>query len=140
MTKMEENNPGQSILKALQDDLELSNFYQRREFILQTAQQIQKDFAEFGIEIQFSGDASGAYEELCEQMSRHLYYILNSRQSMLFNLLYRIDLSDSAIRKGAALKPDLPLSDLLADLIIQRELKKVLLRYYFKHHTTQSSE
>jgi len=137
---MEEFNSGQSILKALQNEAELSNFYQRREFILQTAQQIQKDFAEFGIEIRFSGDTIGAYEELCEQMSNHLYHILNSRQSMLFNLLYRIDLSDSAIRKGADLKPDLPLSDLLADLIIQRELKKVLLRYYFKHQAQQSTE
>lgn len=129
---MEDTTSNEQLLQAIQTEEGLQDYYQRQEFIRQTAQQIQKDFAEFGIEISFSGNPDTAYDELFRQMNGHLQYILDTQHSVLFNLLYRIDLSIAAIEKGILLHPEANTSELLSDLIIKRELKKVLLRHYFK--------
>lgn len=126
------------LLRILNNEIEWSDYYQRQEFILQTAQQIIKDFAEFGIDIEFSGDTEGAYRELFQQLEFHIRNILNRKQDTFFHMLYRIDVSDKNIKRTIALHPDQTLEAVLADVIIQRELKKVLLRYYFKTQSDQT--
>lgn len=123
--------------KILANEIEWSDYYQRQEFIMQTAQQIIKDFSEFGIDIQFSGETEGAYRELFEQLEFHIRTILSRRQDTFFHMLYRIDVSDQSIKRTIALHPEETLEAVLADVIIQRELKKVLLRYYFKKQSDQ---
>lgn len=125
-------------LKILNNEIEWSDYYQRQEFIVQTAQQIIKDFAEFGIDIRFSGDTDGAYQELFNQLEYHIRGILQGKQDTFFHMLYRIDVSDKSIKRSIALHPDETLESVLADVIIQRELKKVLLRYYFKTQSDQT--
>lgn len=124
--------------KILGNEIEWSDYYQRQEFILQTAQQIIKDFAEFGIDIKFSGDTEGAYRELFEQLEFHIRNILQGKQDTFFQMLYRIDVSDKSIKRSIALHPEESLESVLADVIIQRELKKVLLRFYFKTQSDQA--
>jgi hypothetical protein len=119
-------------LSKLNTELELSEYYKKQEYIRQTAAQIIKDFAEFGLEITFSGDTDNAYQELFDQLNNHMEVILAGQFHMLFNMLYRIDLSEQAIMKSEALHPDYSKSEVISDLIIQRELKKVLIRSYFK--------
>jgi hypothetical protein len=123
-------------LRSLNNEVDLSDYYQRQEFIVQTARQIIKDFAEFGIDIQFSGDTSGAYRELFEQLEYHVRGILQTKQEMFFHMLYRIDVSATSIKKAAALHPDMPLESTISDVIIQRELKKVLFRYFYKSQSS----
>ncbi len=119
-------------LAELNNELVISQYYKKQEFIKQTAAQIIKDFAEFGLEITFSGDTENAYTELFEQLNAHMERILSGQFNMLFNMLYRIDLSEQSIMKSEAIHPDYSKSEVISDLIIQRELKKVLTRHYFK--------
>lgn len=114
------------------DDALVNSFLSKAEIIRQTAQQIIKDFAEFGIEIQFSGKPETAYKELFDQLNHHIEIILRGQFHRFFNMLYRIDVSEKEIYKNEARFPDKNKSEIISDLIIHRDLKKVLTRNYFK--------
>jgi hypothetical protein len=111
---------------------EFNRIKKREEFIRQTAAQIQKDFAEFSIQIHFSGNTQTAYDELFAQVATHLAHLLETSSHRLSALIYRIDLSQKQIDDHLRQFPQAGMANGLADLIIQRELKKVLIRNYFK--------
>lgn len=93
-----------------------------------TAAQVAKDFAEVGIEIQFSGNTDSAYEELSSQLRTAFEYLLDRNQSSFFSLLYRIDLPQEKMEK--AFEED-SLHDsvgVLTDLVLKREMMKVVYR------------
>ncbi|MCT4602958.1 MAG: hypothetical protein N4A59_08680 [Marinifilum sp.] len=115
-------------------NLSIEPYRNREEIIRQVAAQIEKDFAQFGLEVQFSGEVDYAYEELFSQLKEHLIWLLDRDYHRLVLLLYQIDLSEKQIMKAEAQYPDAPKSDLLAELVILRELKKVLIRNYFKEN------
>jgi hypothetical protein len=123
-------------ITRINDELELSQYYRKQEYIRQTAAQVIKDFAEFGIDITFSGDTTKAYDELFTQLNHHMEIILAKHYGLLFNLLYRIDLNEKEIIKATVRHPEYSQSEIISDLIIQRELKKVLIRNYFKEQGT----
>lgn len=115
-------------------NLKIEKYRDRAEIIRQVAAQIEKDFAQFGLEVQFSGDVNYAYDELFSQLKEHLIWLLDRDYHKLILLLYQIDLSEKQIITAELEYPDVPKSDLLAELIILRELKKVLIRNYFKEN------
>lgn len=101
-------------------------------YVKETAEQIIKDFALFGMDISFSGNVITAYDELFKQLEAHVSYLLTNNHDKLLALLYQIDLSEKKLREE--LSSDSMLSEIqqIAELIIQRELLKVLTRHYFK--------
>jgi len=115
-------------------NLSIEPYRDREEIIRQVAAQIEKDFAQFGLEVQFSGDINYAYEELYSQLKEHLIWLMDRDYHRLILLLYQIDLSEKQIIQTELKYPDVPKSDLLAELVILRELKKVLIRNYFKEN------
>jgi hypothetical protein len=72
--------------------------------------------------------------ELFVQMNAHVNDLLDRSQANFLNLLYRIDVSPADIQKYEEERPDAAWSDLTTELIIHRELKKVLIRDYFRTH------
>jgi len=119
----------QSLIKS--EDLEKAKT--NEQFIIETAHQIIKDFGLFGIEISFSGKSITAYEELFRQLEEKLNILLINDYQKLLSLLYQIDLSEKILNAG-----NLPVvhdseAAFITDLIIQRELIKVLTRHYFKN-------
>ena len=123
-------------LKILENDLVLSDSFKKEELIRQTALQIIKDMAEFGIDIVFSGKLDSVYDELMDQLIPHIDRLLKTDSHQFFNLLYRIDLNESQIFKSEALYPEMLKSEVISHLIIQRDLKKVLIRNYYKEKGT----
>lgn len=115
-------------------NLRIEPYKNREELIRQVAAQIEKDFAQFGLEVEFSGDVNTAYEELFTQLDEHVAELLSRDYHRLVLLLYQIDLSEKQIIKAELKYPDVLKSNLLAELIILRELKKVLIRNYFKEN------
>jgi hypothetical protein len=115
-------------------NLSIEPYRNRAEIIRQVAAQIEKDFAQFGLEVQFSGEIDYAYDELFTQLKEHLIWLLDRDYHRLVLLLYQIDLNEKQIMKAEMDYPDVPKSDLLAELVILRELKKVLIRNYFKEN------
>ncbi len=111
---------------------ELEKSKREEKFVLLTAQQVKKDFAMFGMEVNFSGNISFAYNELFQQLNVHIETLLNTNYEKLKSLLYQIDLSEKELTKT---DPDLhfaSISELVTHKILERELKKVLIRTYFK--------
>lgn len=111
---------------------DLSKYINRLDLIKDTANQIIKDFDMFGMEIKFSGNAYNAYEELFEQIEPHMNQLINSNQSKFMGILYRIDLSDVQIKKAVEENKSESFSAIVTDLIIKRELQKVVIRDHYK--------
>ena len=128
---MESNDLSQT-LKEIESQLILSNAFRKDELIRQTAMQIIKDFGEFGMNVKFSGNPKNAYNELLDQLIPYIDNLLKSDYHLFFNFLYRIDLNESLIFKTEAMYPDLDKSEIISHLILQRDLKKVLIRNYYK--------
>ncbi|MFM9051928.1 MAG: hypothetical protein ACKOKF_06385 [Bacteroidota bacterium] len=95
----------------------------------ETAEQVIRDFQSASIEITFSGDPFRAYDELLEQLEPLVKSLIKEEPSRLSSLLYRIDISEKDFRKVSQ-GPERFRQ--LAELILQREFKKVLIRHYFK--------
>ncbi|MCF8371016.1 MAG: hypothetical protein K9H64_05290 [Bacteroidales bacterium] len=119
-------------LRKLDQGIVLQSEFRRADLIHQTAQQIQKDFAEFGMEVTFSGKLETAYDELLDQMHTHLKHMIAHEYHKLFNFFYRIDLNEKTIVRTELEFPEYSKAEVLCHLIIQREIKKVLIRNYFK--------
>lgn len=111
---------------------DLSKYFNRFDLIKDTANQIIKDFDMFGLEIKFSGNAFNAYEELFEQIEPHIDQLITSNQQKFMSILYRIDLSDEQIKKAVNENSSEPFSAIVSDLIIKRELQKVVIRNHYK--------
>jgi len=111
---------------------DLSKYINRLDIILQVSEQVIKDFDMFGLEVKFSGNGYMAYEELFDQVYPHLEKLLHSNQTKFLAILYRIDLSEEQVRKAVNENTSEPFSAVVADLILRRELQKVVLRNSFK--------
>jgi len=111
---------------------DISPYINKLEIIKSTANQIIKDFDMFGMEIKFSGNAYNAYEELFNQIEPHIKKMIDSNQSKFMGILYRIDVSDEQIKKALNENHSEPFSFIITDLIIKRELQKVVIRNYYK--------
>jgi len=101
-------------------------------FVLLTAEQVRKDFAMFGMEVRFSGDVNFAYEELFLQLKAYIEELLSTDSEKLMSLLYQIDLSERELSKKDPNIQFETVPEVITHKILERELKKVLLRMYFK--------
>lgn len=110
----------------------VSEFFNRLDLIKDTANQIIKDFDMFGMEIKFSGNVYEAYEELFDQIEPHIRELIHSNQSKFMGILYRIDMSDVMVNKAVKENASESFSEIITDLIIRRELQKVVIRQHFK--------
>jgi hypothetical protein len=113
-------------------DIEL--YKSNQEFVKQTVTQILKDFGMFGIDLSFTGNTHMAYTEMSSQLAHQVSRLLMDDAEKLKALLYQIDLSQDKIFTESQTHADWPLEEVIAELIIHRELKKVLIRNYFKQN------
>jgi len=111
----------------------VSGFFTRAEIVQETAEQIMKDFGMFGVEITFSGDTSQAYNELHHQLIDQISLLLGRKSDLLFSVLYQVDITDREIAKATRELPHYNQVEIIAHQVIVRDLKKVLLRRYFKN-------
>ena len=111
---------------------DLEPYRKNEQIVRETAEQLIKDFALFGMNISFTGNFTGAYNELFEQAFEHICKLIEKDYPRLLNLLYQIDISESKIKKKLTERPDLSLQEVITHLILDRELLKVLTRTYFR--------
>lgn len=114
----------------------LEKYHSNIEIVQLTAKQVSKDFATFGMDISFSGNTAFAYQELMTQLTEHLQVLLQSNQERLFALMYQIDISQASVHECLYLHENPARS--LADLIIRREMMKVLTVQYFKQQKNKT--
>jgi hypothetical protein len=110
----------------------VSGFFTEAEIVQETAEQIMKDFGMFGVEITFSGDTSQAYKELHRQLIDQISLLLERNYELLLSVLYQVDITDREIARATRELPHYNQVEIIAHQVIVRDLKKVLLRRYFK--------
>uniref|UniRef100_UPI00321633F0 hypothetical protein n=1 Tax=uncultured Draconibacterium sp. TaxID=1573823 RepID=UPI00321633F0 len=110
----------------------VSRHLDQAEIVQQTAEQIMKDFGMFGVEITFSGNISNAYEELHNQLIDQITLLVERNYDLLLSVLYQVDITDKEIYKAQQELPHYSHIEIIAHQVIVRDLKKVLLRRYFK--------
>src|ERR1700741_2785646 len=115
------------------DLTKISQYFNRLDLIKDTANQIIKDFDMFGMEVKFSSNSYNAYEELFDQIEPHIHKLISSNQQKFMGILYRIDLSDTQIKKAIEENASESFSEIITDLIIKRELQKVVIRNHYKN-------
>lgn len=113
----------------------VSGFFTEAEIVKETAEQIMKDFGMFGVEISFSGDTGNAYFELHRQLIDQISLLLERNYDLLLSVLYQVDITDREIAKATMELPHYNRVEIIAHQVIVRDLKKVLLRRYFKNRT-----
>ena len=110
----------------------VESFLNREEIVRQTAEQIMKDFGMFGVEITFSGNTETAYQELHQQLIDQISTLIERNYDLLVSVLYQVDITDREIARTQADLPEYSHIEVVAHQVIVRDLKKVLLRRYFK--------
>lgn len=111
---------------------QLDRSKKEEKFVLLTAEQVRKDFAMFGMEVQFSGNVNFAYTELFDQLKVFIDKLLSEDSEKLMSLLYQIDLSEKELSKKIPNIEFETIPEIITHKILERELRKVLLRTYFK--------
>jgi hypothetical protein len=102
---------------------ELAPYFTQKDLLRELILQLKKDFASAGIPIKLLLTQKYSFDQLCTTLQ--LAFRERSAQQ-LFNLLYRIDVSEKQLREGM---PTPGIDDrLFAEIIIKRELQKVVLR------------
>ena len=114
---------------------DITPYLNRLDILHDTAQQVIKDFGMTGMEIKFSGNAATAYPELFSQILPLIEKIQKENLPAgqagfqnFYNLMYRIDISELQIKKAVAESKDRSFSEIVTELILQRELIKVVFR------------
>ena len=92
--------------------------------------QINKDFQLNGLDVEFSGEGETAYTELTDQIKPVVEYLLEKQPDRFWNLLYSIDISEAKVKEALfGSEPDS--IGLLTNLILKRELQKVVIRHFY---------
>jgi len=79
-------------------------------------------------------------EELQEKLSAHINRLIQNNFEQLINLLYRIDVSETKIKSLLQIQPGTDAGDIIADLIIERQLQKIKSRQQFKTNNKNPDE
>jgi hypothetical protein len=116
-------------IPAIRDQLEKAK--RKEEIIRLAAEQVVRDFERFGLDVSFSGMASKAYEELFDQLKIHIQKLMETESGKLEALLYQIDVNQ---KKASRVIGSMQASEELTEMILERELLKVLTRLYFKEN------
>jgi hypothetical protein len=98
-------------------------FLSQKEILRNLILQIRKDFDSAGIPIKLLLNKRYSFIEMAQIVSDAF---MQSGATAMFNLLYRVDVSEKQLREGMPTPGIDPI--LVAELVIKRELQKVVLR------------
>lgn len=98
-------------------------FLSQKELLRNLILQIRKDFDSAGIPIKLLLNKRYSFTEMSQLVSDAF---MQSGATAMFNLLYRVDVSEKQLREGMPTPGIDPI--LVAELVIKRELQKVVLR------------
>lgn len=118
-------------MKSLVSREEIEKSKLNAAIVKETAEQVIKDFATFGMDISFPEDIHYAYDELFEQLKVLIAQLMGKYPEKLAALLYQIDIDEKKIKN-----PEVEFfseHEWISEMILEREFLKVLTRHYFKN-------
>ena len=101
--------------------------------IQQASELIFKDFNIEHVSESFYKNDNEAYKELKKLLAQRIDELINGDLQQLKNILYRIDVDESNAMIALSEKPPEQASSVLAELIIERQLQKVITRMKHKN-------
>lgn len=107
----------------------LAKYSSDQEILSLLIAQLTKDFESCGIAMELELDAS--VQAIKNAVFKSLGNDIRSAKSKIHNLLYRIDVSENSVGQIQNNTDLNRFIDLLADVVIERELKKVLIRKHY---------
>jgi len=107
--------------------------YERSVWLLQAVvEQINKDFRLQGFDVEFSGEGETAYKELTDQLKPVVEYMLENQAEKFWNLIYGIDLNERKVKQVLfGDEENIDAIHELTDMILKRELQKVVIRFHY---------
>ena len=111
---------------------ELQEYYNRQDLLKKVVEQIQKDFNWFSLEVKFANKPElSAYQELYQQILPLIEEMLNDDYIKLMSMLYRIDIDEDFLNRKLKETPNADTDEVITDLIIKRELQKVIIKQMY---------
>lgn len=111
----------------------LGEYFTDKQILRSLVMQLNKDLASAAIPLKFLLTVKYGFVEMREKLSRELEKL---SMQQVFNFLYRVDISEQQLMRGMP-TPGLDL-DLFSELIIKRELQKVVLRKLYSDSSAQA--
>jgi hypothetical protein len=84
--------------------------------------------------------AQMSMDEIREKLSAHINRLIQSNFEQLVNLLYRIDVSEAKIKSLLEYQAGVNAGDIIASLVIERQLQKIKSREQFKTNDSNFTE
>ena len=103
------------------EELELLKIYCQKEFSLELAENL-------------------SIHELKGNMSKYINYLIQHNFNQLLNHLYRIDINESRLQQLLRENTGEDAAQIIAQLIIERQLQKIQTRREFKKNDNESGE
>ncbi len=95
--------------------------------------QLQKDFENCGLDGKFAINLIPDYDFIFNLVNLEVEKINKSQSNKLNELLYRIDISEQQIKKAFNQNSNTTLNEIISDLIIKRELQKIVIKEHYKN-------
>tara|TARA_B100000795_G_C22684476_1_gene393100 strand:- start:284 stop:640 length:357 start_codon:yes stop_codon:yes gene_type:complete len=108
---------------------------QSNQFLNETTTQLEKDFLSVGVNFDIDKPVQD-YKHLFSFTSLLVNALNEQDPKRIINLLYRIDLSEEKVQDEMKIST-LTFSELLAELIVKRELQKVIIKNYYSNPENQ---
>ena len=91
---------------------------------------------DFGVEI----PNGSSREEMLSKLSANINLLINTNFDRLISLLYRLDISELRLKKELEEKPGNDAGDIIAGMIVERELQKLQSRQSFRRDNNIAEE
>lgn len=111
---------------------EIATFFNKELIVEDLINQIKKDLGMYGIDFLLPENSIISYSELLKSLVRNIEPLFKEDKNRLFSILYRVDISEKDLEFAGKELPDYNQIEIVAHQIIKRELKKVLIRKYYK--------
>ena len=85
-------------------------------------------------------ETPSSYEGLYKAVSERVNFLINANLSLLLSFLYRLDISERKLKELLSSETDTATSDIIAALIIERQLQKGESRRAFKSEDSISED
>ena len=112
-------------------ELSVNSYLQKEELFELFKKQLKKDFEGAGLNSDFVISLPVNFEELKYVIVKQLIQTSKNNTSALNNLLYRVDISELQLKTYQKNNANLNYEELRAELIIKRELQKIILKKNF---------
>lgn len=110
------------------EEKNLAPFLMNQKILQDLCLQLTKDLAVDGFEVHIPFPLSAAFEQLYQQLFPLIQSLEKENKAKLNLILYRTDISEAQLHTRIKFEKGKSFAQLLTELIIKRELQKVVIR------------